>query len=288
MNGQKPSKGESRRRTERVLLRIPIEVKGEQPDGNPFVERTFTLVLNRDGGRISLKSSLQKGDQITITNLQNRVSCPFRVVERTTDLLGDGPPEWGVECLEPEVDFWGINFPKKASGPVPTEMIDALLECSNCQSRELAQLVLEQYRTLTSRSSLSRACTKCGAETEWTFGFVEAEPDEVIPTQPAPAEEAAPEEKGAERRRAKRVTIKLPVRICLEDGREEIARTENLSKTGVCFASGLEMERGEILRLTVGYAPGSNEAAIQARVMWRRAIEGSNRALYGVHLEEAE
>ncbi len=279
--------GESRRRSERVLLRIPIEVKGTGADGKPFTEKTFTLVVNGDGARISLKAKLRRDDRLTITNLQTRISCPFRVVHRTSDLLGEGPPEWGVECLEPEVNFWGIVFPKKAAGPAKQELIDALLECSNCNFRELAQLALEQYRALVSQSSLTRNCTKCGEETEWGFGFVEAGPEEAIPTQPAPsAEPSSSEEGGAERRRAKRVTVKLPVRIRLEDGREEIARTENLSKTGVCFASDIEMRQGEVVQLTVGYTPGGDEAAIPARVVWRRGIEGSNRFLYGVHLEE--
>lgn len=282
-----PKGQELKRRTERVLLRIPIEVKGKGADGRPFSEKTFTLVLNRNGARISLQHGLRKGDQVSITNLQTKVSCPFRVVERTTDMIGEGPPEWGVECLEPEVDFWGINFPKKAPGLRPDELIDALLECSKCQARELAQLKLEEYRTLISQSSITRNCAKCGIQTAWGFGFVEAGPEETIPSPPAPSAEASSSEELAERRRAKRVTVKLPVRLRLEDGREEIARTENLSKTGVCFASDLLMKEGEILRLTVGYAPGSNEAEISARVVWRRSIEGSGRALYGVRLEQS-
>jgi PilZ domain-containing protein len=280
--------GEGRRRSERVLLRIPIEVKGTGADAKPFTEKTFTLVVNGDGARISLKAKLRQGDQLTITNLQTKISCPFRVVHRTTDLLGEGPPEWGVECLEPEVNFWGIVFPKKAADTAKQELIDALLECSKCNFRELAQLALEQYRALVSQSSLTRNCTKCGAETEWGFGFVEAGPEEAIPSQAAPSAEPSSSGGGAERRRAKRVTVKLPVRIRLEDGREEIARTENLSKTGVCFASDIVMREGEVVQLTVGYTPGHNEAAIPARVVWRRSIEGSNRALYGVHLEEVD
>jgi hypothetical protein len=289
MADKRSSKGGERgRRSERVLLRIPIEVKGTGADGKPFTEKTFTLVVNGDGARISLKAKLRRDDRLTITNLQTKISCPFRVVERTSDLLGEGPPEWGVECLEPEVNFWGIAFPKKAAGPVKQEWIDALLECSRCQFRELAQLALEQYRALVSQSSLTRDCAKCGVETEWGFGFVEAGPEEAIPTQPAPSAEPPSSGEGAERRRAKRVTVKLPVRIRLEDGREEIARTENLSKTGVCFASDIVMREGDVVQLTVGYTPGGNEAAIPARVVWRRGIEGSNRALYGVHLEEMQ
>lgn len=291
MNQQTTSKGaERKRRTERVLLRIPIEVKRATPDGTPFNEKTFTLVLNRDGARISLRSTLKPNDRLTITNLQTNLSCPFRVVERATDTLGDGLPEWGVECLEPDVNFWGINFPKKVMAQAAPELVDALLECSRCQGRELSQLSLDQYRQLISQSALDRNCVKCGAETQWVFGFVEGEPEqEEDAAEPAPrSTEAVPVASGIERRIAKRITVKLPVRIRLEGGREEVARTENLSKTGVCFASDLDMKAGDLIQVTVGYSSGGHEAEIPARIVWRKPVEGTSRALYGVRLEEEQ
>jgi len=111
-----PRLGEQRRRSERVLLRIPIEVRGTNPEGKPFTEKTTTLVINRHGARISLKTPVRPQDQITITNLQNAMSCPFRVVRERDQSLGEGP-ECGVECLSPEINFWGILFPEQAERP---------------------------------------------------------------------------------------------------------------------------------------------------------------------------
>ncbi len=287
MTNQSPAKADERdRRTERVLLRIPIEVKGATPDGRGFAEQTFTVVINRHGARIRLTHSPRPDDRVTITNLQTKVSCPFRVVGRTSDTIGDGP-EWGVECLHPDDNFWGIDFPKKAPA-AKQERIDALLECSKCHFRELAQLTLEHYRVLVNESSLRRNCARCGTQTEWGFGFVEVEAEEADPAQPGSAVRPLPSKGMGERRISKRLTVKLPVRLCLEDGREELTRTENLSKTGVCFVSGLGMKEGDGLRLTVGYAQGSNEATIPARVVWRREVGGKSNAMYGVRLEEGE
>jgi PilZ domain-containing protein len=288
MKGKARSRGEeSQRRSERVLLRLPIEVKGIGANGRPFTENTHTLVVNRNGARIHLRHTPRPNDQLTITNKRTETSCPFRVVRQAPDTLGEGP-EWGVECLDPNLNFWGINFPTKTLAPADQEAIDALLECSVCRFRELAQLTLDSYRTLITHSALARECGKCGSRTTWVFSFVEAEPEEAVAQDPAPAPTTAPETAatGIERRRAKRVTVKMPIRIRLEDRREEVARTENLSTTGVCFASTLAMKEGESIRLTVGYDPGKNEKEILARVVWRKRIEGTHRALYGVHLEE--
>ena len=104
------------------------------------------------------------------------------------------------------------------------------------------------------------------------------------PATGAPASEAEQEK---DRRRAKRLTVKLPVRIRLQDGSEEVTKTENLSKTGVCFASGLSMRPGDRIFVTVGYAPGGSESEIAAVVRWRKELDEAGRALYGVHLEQS-
>lgn len=278
------SEGEKKRRSERVLLRIPIEVAGTDAGGKPFKEKSFTLFLNRNGARIGLQAPVQPGDRISITNLQNNMKCPFRVVERTGKSLGEGP-EWGVECLEPELNFWGIMFPAKSAAPVAENLIDALLECSGCKARELAKLTMEDYRQLTYRSSINRACERCGASTDWGFGFADAgQEDDLFPIKNAPT--AAEDAEGAERRRAKRLTVKLPVRIRLQSGREESARTENISKTGISFMSEAEIKEGEPIRLAVGAAAEKGELNLKGTVVWKRQMEGFQHFLYGVSLIE--
>jgi PilZ domain len=274
------------RRTERVYLQIPIEVRGEQSSGGPFSERTHTLIINRDGARISLVQPLCPGQNITITNLRTGVSCPFQVVGSAGKSIGEAP-EWGVECLALETDFWGIHFPSLDEAQPEGEHVDALLECTACHARELAKLSLRDYRDLSLLGTLPRDCQRCGKESEWRFGYVQALDQSTMPWE----EEGSPEEPlsqggGEEKRRAKRLAIKLPVRIRLPDGREEVARTENLSRMGVCFVSDLEIQPDDLIHLTIGYVAGGKEGEVKARVVWRRAIEETNRFIYGVHLEE--
>lgn len=282
-----PKTEERRRRTERVLLRIPIEVKGTDVDGQAFTEKTHTLVINRHGARIALKAPVRPEARVTIINRQSAMACPFRVVGRTGTSLGEGP-EWGVECLEPGVNFWGISFPDKVAARLEQQQIDALVECAACSFRELAQLTPDEYRCVITQGAVQRGCPECGGVTEWRFGLAEAEPEEAVPTQPSARAATSPAAVGAERRRAKRLTVKLPVRIRLQDGSEEVARTENLSKTGVCFSSSLMIRPQDGILLTVGFTPGGTQEEVSARVVWRREIEGDGKALYGVRLEDVK
>jgi hypothetical protein len=269
------------RRSERVFLRIPIAVHGIASNGKPFAEYTFTIVINRHGARIALKASVQPGDELTLTNLSTLVSCPFRVVSRVYEIADADPPEWGVECLQPDLSFWGIEFPQVDGRQNRLRGIDALLECSGCQSRQLAQLTLEEYRHLTSNLYLRRRCAVCDGVPDWTLGVIEAAPGE-----PASGElghrAGRSEADQNEARAATRIIVKLPVRVRLLDGREQVVRSENLSDAGLCFASELEMKEGEIVQLTVGYVDGQHETEVPARIVWIRKI--SKGALYGVRL----
>jgi hypothetical protein len=269
---------EQKRRTERILLRIPVEVSGTGTDGKTFREKTHTMAINRHGARVALLAPVQRGGLLKITNLQNAKTCAFRVVAGVDKSLS-GAPEWGVECLEAGTNFWGIFFPEKAPGSARQELIDVLLECSQCHTRELAHLSLGDYQGITSAPSLQRVCESCGTTTDWTFGVVAADRGQG-PEFAGAARDA--QAHYAERRRANRVPVKLPVRIRME----EIGRTENLSTCGVCFSSTLLLKVGDKIKLTVGFSPGKNEKEVSARVVWQQPLEGGASSLYGVELTE--
>lgn len=272
---------DEKRCSERVLLRIPIRVDGVDSDDRPgFREHTYTLMINRSGALIRLNQSVRPNDQIRITNLQSHLSRPFRVVAQTSDPLSD-EAECAVECREPVSNFWGILFPQTLTASA-AERVDALLQCSTCHLRELASLDLDAYRSLVARSSLTRPCPKCGTVAAWRFGFADAQAGDARASQLPASGAPSPQ---PERRRAERTTVKLPVRTRKEPGGEQVVKSENLSKTGVCFICDKLMAVGEIIRLTLACSPGENESEVPARVVWRRPLESQKRVVYGVHLE---
>jgi hypothetical protein len=269
------------RRSARPLVKIPIQVEGKDAEGKPFSETSYTLTINRYGARITLRSPLILRDEISITNLKTNRTCRFRVVVRLDVSLGLGV-EWGVECLDPQSDFWQVYFPEKKEKAPLQERTEALLECASCHTREMTLLANGNYRKIISESPLIRACAKCGRETEWRLGLLDITPEEAAsPAISALASQlAAPG--GAERRRDRRYVVLLPLRIREESGKEEVTRSENVSKSGLCFGSNLEMSEGSMIHLTIGPA-GAEQMQTPALVAWRRPF-GAGRFLYGVRL----
>jgi hypothetical protein len=282
-----PPHATSKRRSKRPLLRIPIRVEGKNADGRPFFEDTHTLLINRNGGRICLQATVRAGDIIRITNHSTRKMCPFRVVVSLERSYGT-KPEWGVECLHPETNFWGVYFPEHKEATREPAALDVLLQCATCLSREMTQLPLEKYRELHERAQLRRPCAQCGKTTDWRIGFVEVLQKEATAEAPGVAEAEVLPPSGRERRQTQRFVAMLPLRVRSHEGGETLTRTENLSKTGLCFISDMEMEEGDAIFLTV--APGGPDPTkeIPARVAWRRPLGTSGKVLYGVRLAAAE
>jgi hypothetical protein len=132
---------------------------------------------------------------------------------------------------------------------------------------------------------LPRPCPKCSATRNWKFGFIEVELEEVLPSLAAPSASGLSAESEAEKRRDKRLVLKLPLGVRLPDGSEETSTTENISKSGLCFACNLEMQIGDRVYVSVGAGGLGEERDIPARVMWRRPATEKGRAFYGVKLE---
>jgi hypothetical protein len=281
------SLGALARRSERALLRIPIRVEGEDAHGNAFVEVTSTLVVNRSGGLIIVSHLLKPGTAIKITNLKNQASSSFQVVTRASRSLS-GTPEWGVKSLEPDVEIWGVYFPTRAEEPRQADVIHVLLECQECFSREMAALTVQQYRRLLAQSSLPHPCPKCRTTREWKLGFVEVDVDEVSPSLPVAVGSGASPREGADLRRDKRLVVKLPLTVRLPDGREETSTTENISKSGLCFACSLEMQKGDLVQVRIGLDSPGEGRDVPARIVWRRPSGDEGRSLYGAKLEGGE
>lgn len=277
------------RRSNRVLLKIPLEVYGENRKGAHFTEKTHTLVINRNGACFNLRNPLALEDEITVKNLQTGQMCRFRARQLNQE-LPDGAREWGVECAEAAPNFWGIAFPEAPleNSTVEEETVKVLLECTVCHFREFADLTLPQYRAAVEKKSMARYCMWCGLDMEWGFVIVEEEGGQK--GSPALKESGAPvaAPTGEERRRDERWIARLPLAIRHEDGREEFTITENVSGSGICCHATMELQVGDRVFATLESDQGSGEQERCSEIMWRRGLSEKGTILYGMRFETEE
>jgi hypothetical protein len=272
------------RRSDRLLIRIPVEVSMTDLEGNSITERTHTLAIDRNGASFALRNSFRKKDQITVKNLHTSQLCRFRACEAIQD-LPDGFREWGMECVDPAPNFWNISFPGMPEKPsVEEQSAGCLLECTVCHYREMTRVTLSEYRMTVEKTSSARDCIWCGKQTEWKFAIIEEDVEATSTPGVKERDAAVSLASRVEIRREERRTVQLPIWIRHQDGREELTRTENVSRSGVCCAASMEVEVGDrvLVRLVSDEGPG--EAEFLAQIMWCRKLNEKRGTLYGMKL----
>jgi hypothetical protein len=107
--------GEERRRSQRVVLRVPVTVKF-QIAGQSVTVSGHTVSVNDHGAMLLCPRPLESGVQLTIRNDATRNEVPCRVTRASCDSSqGYLIP---VEFTEAAADFWQISFPPTDWKPV--------------------------------------------------------------------------------------------------------------------------------------------------------------------------
>jgi hypothetical protein len=106
-----PASDANRRRSERVMLQIPVKVVTQTPERVPVQEETHTLVVNAHGGLLKLKLELMQGQPIVLVNPLNGMKQACRVVR-----IDQPSAEYFAVAFEfdqPAPKFWPVTFPPK-------------------------------------------------------------------------------------------------------------------------------------------------------------------------------
>ena len=98
-----------RRRSMRVLLSVPIQVRGKNAQNQDFTEETRTLVVNAHGALISLSAQVVVNQKVCVCNSATHQTQECRVVYFGN--MQAGKAQMGVEFLTPSPAFWQIDFP---------------------------------------------------------------------------------------------------------------------------------------------------------------------------------
>lgn len=107
--------GFERRRSQRILLRVPVRLYCNV-DNQPVYYETLTETVSGHGALIDVEKLLPVGTKLIITNLTTEQDLPCKVVFQGANR--EGQNQIAVEFLEACPRFWRVNFPPPGEKPL--------------------------------------------------------------------------------------------------------------------------------------------------------------------------
>ena len=99
----------NRRRSERVLLQVPVNLEIPQPDGRFLRGDAYTLCVNAHGGLLEMGTRVNLGQKLILANPGTGVREWGHVVH--CDKSQHGYFAVAFEFDQPSPDFWPLVFP---------------------------------------------------------------------------------------------------------------------------------------------------------------------------------
>jgi hypothetical protein len=97
------------RRSERIILDLPILIRGETAEKQTFQEETFTLIVNAHGALVMQETKVALGQRLVVMNPKNWDECEGKVA-----FVGPtyaGLARVGIEFARPAPEFWPVSAP---------------------------------------------------------------------------------------------------------------------------------------------------------------------------------
>jgi hypothetical protein len=105
-----------RRRTLRVMLTVPLKVRGTDVDGDAFTVQTNSHTVSLHGASIELAPGVALGNILQLENERTREKIEGKVV--TIRHSRDGKTYVGVEFTDQNINFWHMSFPVPGAKPL--------------------------------------------------------------------------------------------------------------------------------------------------------------------------
>jgi len=108
-----------RRRSQRVLMQISVQVSGNDAQGKYFREETDTLAINAHGALVLLHARITSGSVLRLQHNRTKEEQECHVV-----FLGPvrgEKAEIGLEFSTPRPQFWRVTFPPEDWTPKSPE-----------------------------------------------------------------------------------------------------------------------------------------------------------------------
>jgi len=95
------------RRSERVLLDVPVVLLGLSADHRSFREETFTVTVSAHGALLMLQTKVALGQKVTLANSGSLDERAARVAYVGGDHAGLA--QVGIEFEQPAPHFWPVS-----------------------------------------------------------------------------------------------------------------------------------------------------------------------------------
>jgi hypothetical protein len=99
------------RRTQRVVLVVPVAVSANREQGNSFSETTTTLIVNATGALVYLTTAVSAGQKLQMVNSITGEGILCTVASVTKSRQERAKWEVGIAFAQEKPRFWGVSFP---------------------------------------------------------------------------------------------------------------------------------------------------------------------------------
>jgi PilZ domain-containing protein len=276
-----------KRRSNRIELKLKIQVIGNDTAGKQFIDDARTLVISRYGAMIVLGRGLAPEDEIGVRCLETTKEAAARVIGQA----GASPEGhlYGIELLDPSINPWGIAFPPVDEAELAAGRL--LLECLSCHTRELVLLNDLELQVFQSSFRITRNCHRCNASTIWGEPLHE-NPQKELASIPANGQSAIqpppnphPLEVGGRTRNDRtspRINAKVSCCVRTPAYGDDPGTTDDLSRGGFRFTSRKKYSVGSLVEASVPYTKGGANIFVVARIAWSRDLPDVGTVAYGI------
>ena len=262
----------SNRRSDRIVLEMPIRISGAFSATRDFTFRTRTMLISRYGARILLDHEHVPLSTVCVSSMQSETEKETEA--RIVGFMGDCPdgPTYGIELLDKEEKFWGIGFPRRDESARAVARV--LLQCSKCKSLELTCLDKVEAGIYQVQERMDHHCKNCQQIVEWTRALL----------QQWPVTSAMLVPKGAQCEIAKG-SKKDCLTACIRSTAfgDDLAGVNQLVEAGFYFRSELLYKKDDRVEVALPYYVDSGNVFVMATI-----VENLGRTAFTGHLYRAK
>jgi hypothetical protein len=258
--------GVGRRRSDRVVLALPIKFCGTNLAGVQFTEACHTEMVSLHGTSIVLSRRASSEYPVRLRRRVLDVAVHARILGQLG--IRTGFPIYGIAFTEELPDSWGISFPPLSD--TNDSLARTLLKCSSCGKKIIYALNEIEFRVFDANQRLSHSCETCGRTVLWL-----PVPNEIKLPETGPAGAALQDRKHLLNK------MKTVARIQEPDGGEEIVPVLDVSRGGIRFRGSRIFEVNCWIHFAVPYTPGAANIFVPGRIALRKDLEDGQYA-YGV------